>query len=407
MKRLLSTLCAMAIAVSVYTTGTSPASASDADAAGEATYDISYAGILDMYIHALNAGGEDTGTQELFNSQTVEASKETGAKRFQETKNRVGYCIADLNGDGTDELIIGEHSALIYEVFTTDGGRARELIRTDRESRCALLSGGAFWQYTRDGEAAAESTVWKMDGTGETAFAEGYRMENTFSPDGYIHAYQWFRMAEDGSMAVSRETLVSTDEYQEWLKAQDARLLPLVFIPLAMYEQESDPEKTGIISVGGKTSGKDEVRVRSAARKNSRIVREVRIGTYAAILGEEDNYYKIRFGTTEGYIQKDFFTKISEAPASLKAGIYDAQSEEAMKKAEETALNPFEGFALVMDGNREVEVPKAGAAETEEAPADGREEQAGEAPEGEAGTEAETEKITVPVYRMIPKDKTE
>lgn len=310
------------------------------------TYNTTYDAILKMYIRVLNANGDDGRRHDLFNNLIYadfhHDFESPMSARMAETKKRVGFCIYDLNNDGIDELIIGENYAYVNEVFTMDNGKVRELIRAGGKFSCSLLSDGCFYRHTRDGGALATSTVWRMNGTSGVVFSEGYRMDNEYgsyySQGNYIaHEYQWFKMKKWEDNKSSNETLVTVDEYQTWLKKQDQKLLPLTFIPFAVYEQGIDSENIGIISANGKTNGKDSVRIRATAKKNSKVVKNQRTGTYVNVLGEEDGYYKISFGKTEGYIQKEFLTLVSDNTQNKKYHIYDEDSERYMKKIEEEA----------------------------------------------------------------------
>ena len=89
--------------------------------------------------------------------------------------------------------------------------------------------------------------------------------------------------------------------------------------------------------MNGKTNGKDSVRIRAAAKKNSKVVKNQKTGTYVNVLGDEDGYYKIRIGKTEGYILKEFLTLVYDNTQTQKYHIYDEESERYMKKIEEEA----------------------------------------------------------------------
>ncbi len=408
------------------------------------TYDTTYDAILDMYIRVLNANGDDGRRHDLFNDLIYtdfhHDHESSMAARMTETKNRVGYCIYDLNNDGISELIIGENYSYVNEVFTLDNGKVRELIRAGGKYSCSLLDGGVFYRYSRSGGAFASSAVWKMNGTAEVQFVEGYYMDNEFgsvSANGnyYSHEYQWFRMRNADDGAGSAESIVSVDEYQAWLNEQDQKLLQLNFIPFAAYEQGINTENAGIISVNGKMDGREEVRVRAAAKRNSKLVKNLKTGTYVGILGEEDNYYKVTLGKTEGYIQKDFLTKASESNGIKQYHIFDESSEKNLKKAEEnavTAMNnaqankssdsfssenpdpgkteePWQDFDIVFDHYEEVEVQKSRQVydHDEYTIVDDGEGHFQEVPHPVYRTEYYTETEQRPVYLMVPRENAE
>ncbi len=302
------------------------------------TYDTTYEDILNMYIRVLNAGGDDGHRHDLFNdliwNDFHHDYEDSVSHRIQEAKQRVGYCVYDLNGDGIDELIIGENYAYVNEVYTVDGGKVRELIRAGMKYDCALLENGYFYRHTKDGAARESSVIWKMDGTSAVRFCEGYRKDDEYGSDlnlGNFHDNQWFVITDENDSQLSDEKRVHIDEYLDWLKAWDQKLLPLDFISLAFYEQGITSDNVGIVSVKGKTNGKDTVRIRSEASKSSDVIKNARTGTYVNILGKEDAFYRISFGDLEGYIHEDFLTVLEDSESMPMLSFYPYGSEDYIR----------------------------------------------------------------------------
>ena len=184
-------LCVLLVMVLSFSTVSALAYETDLFAVSYTTYDTSYDAILKMYIRVLNANGNDGRRHDLFNSliwNDFHHDMESPIKtRMEETKKRVGYCIYDLNGDGIDELIIGESYSYVNEVFTMDNGKVRELIRAGVKYQCALLENGEFFRYMYGGGAQASNVVWSMNGTGPVRFVEGYYMDNTSADIHLVH----------------------------------------------------------------------------------------------------------------------------------------------------------------------------------------------------------------------------
>ena len=293
------------------------------------TYDTTYDAILKMYVKVINAfGTKNTGRHDLYNSlvindfNSVEASNEY---KIKETKNRVGFCIYDLNNDGIDELIIGEDPSYVYEVFTTDNGKVRELIRAGYNYECALLQGGQFYRKGHGGASMDSYAIWSMNGTKKIKFAEGFirnDQPNDTSLPWKKYNY-FFRMTEPRKFDYSAENLVDKYTFLSWIKSIDKEVLQLHFVPLAIYEQgyNGDYESLGIITVKGKTTGIAKVRIRTKPSSKSKILKICKVGTIITILGEEDDYYKIQTGNKEGYVQKDYLTKLSDATNGRKYSI--------------------------------------------------------------------------------------
>ena len=282
------------------------------------TYDATYDGILKMYIKVLNNyGTRQTGRHDLFNDMIIadfDSDYDGPIKsRISETKNRVGYCIYDLNNDGIEELIIGEDPSYVFEVYTMDNGRIRELIRAGYKYNCALLEGGRFFRIGKDGAVKDSFTLWNMNGTEKVSFREGYIRDGQPEDPALSHLkteMNFFRMTDQKVYSGTPETLVSTDQFLEWMKGIDQSVLQVSFIPLSLYEQGigAGQHEIGIISVDGKTHGNATVRLRAKASPKSKVLKNCRVGTSVIILGEQEGYYNVRVGGQEGYIQKEYLT---------------------------------------------------------------------------------------------------
>ncbi len=291
------------------------------------TYNTTYEKIIQMYIRVLNAyGTKKEGRHDLFNDMIISDFHhdfESPMKnRIAEAKNRVGFCIYDLNGDGIDELIIGENEVYINEVFTMDDGKVRELIRAWGKYSCSLLKNGYFYRYTYIGGGMNSETIWKMNGTGKVTFVEGYyRNEeyNGFSPDVKYEYYldNWFRIKKDPNkykVDFTEENKAPRGELLRWMKEKDDEILHLHFIPLAVYEKGIEINHIGIIVKDGRTNINETVKIRKDPSKKSKVIMSTKIGTYVNVLGEEGDYYKIRIKNKTGYIQKEFLVSLEDNP---------------------------------------------------------------------------------------------
>ena len=276
------------------------------------TYDTTYDAIIKMYIKVLNAYGTGkTGRHDLFNELIISdfnSDYESPMKnRIAEAKNRIGYCISDLNKDGIDELIIGKDSTYVHEVFTTDNGKVRELIRAGYKYDCELLQDGQFFRVINNGAALHSYTLWSMNGTGKVSFTEGYiRNEENYSPC-------FFQMENAKTINGTQETQVNDSIFYSWQKNINQKRLKLQFIPLALYEKglQADYNLLGIVSVNGRTTGNSTVRIRTKADPKSKVLKNCKVGTYVTILGDEGEYYKIQIDNKEGFILKDYLTRLS------------------------------------------------------------------------------------------------
>jgi len=86
-------------------------------------------------------------------------------------------------------------------------------------------------------------------------------------------------------------------------------------IPKGLYDNEPIPDKpkekitwfpylAKVIVSSGRT-----VDIRKSPSKNSSIVIRILVGEYVTITGEENDWYKVTYGATSGYIMKEFLRK--------------------------------------------------------------------------------------------------
>lgn len=276
------------------------------------TYDTSYDTIIKMYIRVIN--GEDKSRHDLFNDLIYEEAYIAGKGKEDSNliKRKIGYCIDDINNDGQDELIIeGPYS--IYEVYTIDNGKVRELIRAGYRYVCFSLDNGYFYRRGSSGAASSSYELWKMKGTGKVSFVEGYHsaLAEYENLPGYPDQIVWYHAV---SKQYAKDQIVSSSETDTWVALQEEHIIHHSVIPLAVYEQYSDrieeAEQIGILTVNGKTSGGQTVNIRNKPSKNSKVLQKSRVGTYVLILGEEDGYYHVVAGKKEGYVQQSYVGSI-------------------------------------------------------------------------------------------------
>ncbi len=283
------------------------------------TYDTTYEAIIKMYINVINR--KDTGRHDLFN-QLVYSIYEMDPSQKESInflKKYLGYLITDINGDGQNEMIIGQPDN-IFEVFTVENNKVRELINAGARYRCALLDNGYFYRTGSSGAAYTNCELWKMNGTGEVSFVEGYHTLLTGYdiniPGMEPGVLVWLH---DIGNRNSKDNPVTEDEAEAWISQQESHIIHKKAIPLAVYEQYSDriesADKIGVLTINGKASGAQTINIRSKPSKTSKIKHKSRVGTYVLILGQEDGYYHVVVGEKEGYIQQDFVSTLDEAPA--------------------------------------------------------------------------------------------
>ena len=228
------------------------------------TYDVTYDAIIHMYLKVfeIHRNGGDAGRHDLYNdnidwdySAYFETDKDAVAKNIDYIKNHVGYAIRDINGDGIDELLIGSGQSYIYEVFTMDEGKVRELIRAGARYGCNLLNDGTLLRLGSSGAAFWGYYAFQMNGTKPVVFVKGYHYNGEIGENNGLDEKEcWFKAESDkGLYSVTMESHVSASEVDDWIKQCDTKLANIQFIPFAAYEQGINGQAIGVLSYKGET----------------------------------------------------------------------------------------------------------------------------------------------------------
>ena len=308
------------------------------------TYDITYDDILKMYLRVMPAKcrGQSTRRHDLYNwcihdelshymegvltpeydrlDEEAKAAKrkEMQEKTLQYIKSRVGYAILDINGDGIDEMIIGRDGSYIYELFTMDDGKVRELIKAGSRYQCNLLQDGGLFRHVHDGGGLHGNLLYRMNGTSKVVFEKGYYhnivvgYDQNHLDDGDC----WFKIADSKNR--SKNTMaqhVPSSEANSWIADCESNYAQVRFIPLSAFEKGMSGDGVAVLSVKGKTSGSQKVRIRKKPDSKVKILVQKRVGTYVKAVGLEGDYYQISVDGKTGYVHKDYITLITELPA--------------------------------------------------------------------------------------------
>lgn len=307
------------------------------------TYDTTYDDILKMYLRVMPAQcrGQSRRRHDLYNDfmydelspyymegmsapeyEMLDADgkaakkKELQEKTLQYMKREVGYAIRDINGDGIDELIIGRDRSYIYELFTMDDGKVRELVKAGYRNSCNLLNDGGLKWYTLFGGSQSGDLLFQMNGTKKVKFIKGYFFNGQVGHDNHLDPDDcWFRITN--AKNISNNTMdqhVPSSEAEAWIAECRSRYANIRFIPFSAYEKGISGDGIAILSVKGKTSGTQKVRIRSKPDKKSKILAQKSVGTYVKATGMEGDYYQITIGKKTGYVHKDYITIVTDLP---------------------------------------------------------------------------------------------
>ena len=308
------------------------------------TYDTTYEDILKMYLRVMPAQCreqsrrrhdlynefmyddlsprymEDLMTPEydrLDDAGKAAKRKELQEKTLQYMKSKVGYSIQDINGDGTEELLIGSGKSYIYELFTIEDGKVRELIKAGYRYSCNLLKDGSLFRFASNGAGFFGDILFRMNGTGPVQFVKGYYYNGDLGYANNLNDECWFRITDARNFSANTmDQHVPSSEVNSWVAECESNYANIRFIPFAAYEKGVSGEGIAVISVNGKTSGSQTVRIRKEANSKSKILAQKKVGTYLKAIDTEGDYYQVVVDNKTGYVHKNFITVITDLPES-------------------------------------------------------------------------------------------
>lgn len=216
-------------------------------AASYTTYDTTYDDILKMYLRVIPAQcrNQSRRRHDLYNdfiydelapyymegimtpeydrldkSGKDKKLKELQEKTLQYMKSNVGYAILDINQDGIDEMIIGRDNSYIYELFTMDNGKVRELIKAGARYTCNLLTDGGLYRFARDGAGFYSALLFQMNGTSKVVLDKGYAFNYELAYTNHLKEDDcWFKTNHpDHYSKVSMADHVPTSEASSWIE---------------------------------------------------------------------------------------------------------------------------------------------------------------------------------------------
>lgn len=314
----------------------------DMYAASYKTYDTTYEDILKMYLRVMPAQCREQSRrrhdtynefmyddlwsyymdymstpeyERLNDAEKAAKKKELQEKTLNYMKNTIGYSIQDINNDGIDELIIGRDQSYIYELFTIDDGKVRELIKAGYRNTCNLLDDGTLYRFAHHGGGFAGYFMFQMNGTSKVKYIKGYYYDGQLGYDNNLGEDCWFNITDPNAYVnLTMDQHVPSSEALRWISECESRFAHIRFIPLSAYEKGMSGDGIAVLSVKGKTSGTQKVRIRAKPNSKSKILVQKRVGTYVKAIGVDGDYYKVTVGKKTGYVHKDFITLITDLP---------------------------------------------------------------------------------------------
>lgn len=158
--------------------------------AEEQTVDPLYQNMIDELFHILD--GQDSGVLTVEKDYTVIFAWLKG----HPASVNLGYVIRDVDGNGTDELLIGENTPLgetvLYNMFTIRDGELVNVFSGWDRNRYYLCTNGNFINEGSSG-AMQSSTIYYIYAKGEMIFIRSVIYDATMEPEG-----PWFVSYEKG-----------------------------------------------------------------------------------------------------------------------------------------------------------------------------------------------------------------
>lgn len=146
----------------------------------------------------------------------------------------VGYCITDLDGDGLDELIIGNIgddefvTNMIYDLYTlVDGEPVLSLSATER-NRYYMCDNGFFINEGSSSAAHSETIYYKLVDS-IFVFEEAVVFDSEMDPDA-----NWFYTV-DYNMSRERFKSVTSQEAIDFMDERESHVTRPAYIPFADY----------------------------------------------------------------------------------------------------------------------------------------------------------------------------
>lgn len=236
MKKIAALLCALTLVLSlaacskaeepVATTESQPAetiqetTAPETTEAPVVTAKPLYSEILDNYFDALLQGLEPNDYMDRGLNYLPGIVKDI---------NEVGYCLEDLDGDGTSELLIGSVSEnLIYAMYTVKNDEEVQLIDAGERNTFQLTSDGLFLNQGSNGAASYGYNLYAFQ-DGELKFQDALVFDASRDEQN-----PWF-YATTETWDTDSMTPLETANAEALEEDLNSSVVPIAFVPFAEY----------------------------------------------------------------------------------------------------------------------------------------------------------------------------
>lgn len=149
-----------------------------------------------------------------------------------------GYCIKDLDGDGQEELIIGNIGDdefvvnMIYDMYTMVDGELKLQFSGTERNRYYMCDNGFFINQGSSSAAHSETIYYKLQNSG-FVFEEAVVFDSEMDPE-----FNWFYTV-DYNMARERFKGVSSQEATEFMDERETHVTRPEYIPFSEYPRQA------------------------------------------------------------------------------------------------------------------------------------------------------------------------
>lgn len=141
----------------------------------------------------------------------------------------LGYMLADLDGNGVYELIIGSYGAqdnCIYDLYTLVDGNAVKVLTGGERDRFYLSSMGTFYEQGSSGAGYSDNYILTYSGVAY------YVTEGVFTDDQSQPGVMLIRHTSGGNRYQTAGEEISMEQMAIYLTAYENSILPLALTPI-------------------------------------------------------------------------------------------------------------------------------------------------------------------------------
>lgn len=137
---------------------------------------------------------------------------------------KLGYCYADVDGNGVDELIIGIDKQ-IYAMYTLVNNQPVQVIDAGERNAYYLEPDGVIVNVGSSSAFLSAYTFYHLEGS---KLVVNNALVSDFSAN---EAEPWF-YAEDDDWDVKNDSHISTEKAMKWIKAYEDNYITFPFVPI-------------------------------------------------------------------------------------------------------------------------------------------------------------------------------